>query len=158
MTGPLTEEELATELYFHTNPLSQIQELEHEWLLGTWTLSKSHRTWRVGYAHPLVTGARLRTFLFDTDGQARIGVLFESAGEPPWQMLGWVPAARGDEANQWVCFLNDEIEKRLANDPAGANTTYDPHDGSKAADIEDEIAERKFKASVGVKPFRSKPN
>jgi hypothetical protein len=139
----LTDDELRMELDFNRKPLTQIQETANEWLLGTWTLAKSHRTWRVGYAHPLVTGAAFRTIPFDIDGKRGVAVFFESAGEPPWIFTGWVEPGRASEAARWVEFLNGEIAKRLADQPAGENTTYDPHDGSTAADIEDEREARR---------------
>ena len=92
----------------------------------------------------LLDGATFRTYPFDIDGQRGVGVLFESAGEPPWYMTGWVPPERAKEAEAWVAFLNSEIANRLADRPAGENTTYDPHDGSTAADIEDERAQRRL--------------
>lgn len=144
MSVTLTDEEIRTELYFHTNPLVQIKEAKDEWWLGTWSLSKFDRTWRVGYGHALVAGAAFRTFTFDIDGKRGIGVLFESANEPPWYMAGWVQPERAKEAEAWVAFLNSEIANRLADRPAGENTTYDPHDGSTAADIEDERAQRRI--------------
>jgi hypothetical protein len=154
MSVTLTDDELRMELDFNRNPLEQIKETETEWLLGTWTLSKSHRTWRVGYAHPLVAGASFRTFPFDLDGRRGVAVFFESADEPPWIFAGWVPPERAREAEKWVEFLNSEIANRLADRPAGENRTYDPHDGSTAQDIEDEIAERKFQNSLGIKPYK----
>lgn len=155
MSVPLTEEELLGELYFHPKPLSNVQDLEHEWLLGTWTLSKSHRTWRVGYGHPLMEGARLVTQPFDVDGKNGIAVVFESNGEPPWQMIGWVPTERVSQANDWVTFLNSEIDRRLKSEPAGANWTH-REDGKDAMDYEDQLAEQKFKDSLLIKPFKSK--
>ncbi|MDB4961751.1 MAG: hypothetical protein JWP01_1750 [Myxococcales bacterium] len=154
MTISLTEDELRMELEFNRKPLSQIQETANEWLLGTWTLAKSHRTWRVGYAHPLVAGAAFRTFPFDIDGKRGVAVFFESAGEPPWIFAGWVEPERATEAAAWADFLNSEIANRLADLPAGKNPTYDPHDGKLSQDIEDEIAERKFANSLGRKPYR----
>ena len=149
MSVKLTDEELRTELDWHRKPLTQIKENANEWVLGTWSLSKSHRTWRVGYAHPLVAGAKFRTYPFDIDGKRGVGVLFESAGDPPSYMTGWVESQRADEAARWVEFLNSEIANRLADRPAGKNTTYDPHDGSKAADIEDERAMRQIQNMGG---------
>jgi hypothetical protein len=120
----------------------ELGDTTHEGLLGTWTLSKSHRTWRVGYAHPLVAGAAFRTFPFDVDGKRGVAVFFESASEPPWYLAGWVEPERAGEAARWVAFLNDEIANRLADVPASENAGVDPHDGSTAADIEDERAAR----------------
>jgi len=153
----LTDEELRMELDFNRNPLEQIKESPAEWQLGTWSLAKGHRTWRVGYGHELVPGAVVRTLPFDLDGKRGVGLLFEShIVEPRWIFIGWVPSNRASDAEDWVKFLNSEIANRLADKPAGKNWTYDPHDGSKAADIEDEIAERKFQMSLGVKPYKPK--
>ncbi len=69
MSVTLTDEELRTELYAHIRPLTGVTENANEWVLGTWTLSKSHTTWRTGYAHPLVVGAKFTTFTFDVDGK-----------------------------------------------------------------------------------------
>jgi len=150
----LTDDELRMELDFNRNPLDQIKETSSEWVLGTWSLSKSDRTWRVGYAHPLVAKATFRTFPFDVDGKRGVALFFESGDEPPWIFAGWVPPNRAKEAESWAAFLNGEIANRLAVRPAGPSTTYDPHDGSTAQDIEDEIAEKKFQQSLGVKPFK----
>jgi hypothetical protein len=147
----LTDEELRRELDFNRKPLEQIKETSSEWVLGTWSLAKGHRTWRVGYAHPLVAGAKLRTIPFDIDGATGVGLLFESADQPPWIFIGWVPHARAKEIENWRTFLTEEIAKRLADQPAGENWTHDPHDGSTAQDIEDEEAARKLQWSLGLK-------
>lgn len=151
VTPPLTDEQLRAELYFHMKPLEGITENAHEWLVGTWTLSKSHTTWRAGYAHPLLPGATLSTFDFDVDGMRGVGLLFESAGEPPWTMIGWVPPSQADDAAEWAAFLNGEIAKRLANEPAGTNTTFDPHDGAAAQEFE---YQREMQRGAGIKPYK----
>jgi hypothetical protein len=156
MTIALTDEELRRELDFNRKPLEQIKETSSEWVLGTWSLAKGHRTWRVGYAHPLVAGATLRTFPFQVDDLRGVGMLFESADQPPWIFVGWVPHARASEAERWRTFLNEEIQNRLTNRPAAENWTFDPHDGKAAQDYEDELAREKFQHSLGVKPFKRK--
>jgi len=153
----LTDDELRMELDFNRKPLEQINETTTEWVLGQWSLAKTHRTWRVGYAHQLVPGATLRTFPFDIDGKSGIGMLFESAiNQPPWIFVGWVPQAREKDIENWRTFLSDEMAKRLADQPAGQNWTYEPHDGKAAQDYEDELARERFQKSLGVKPYKRK--
>ena len=154
MSITLTDEELRTELYFHIKPLTGITENANEWVLGTWTLSKSHTTWRTGYAHPLVQGAKFTTFAFDVDGKQGIGLLFESAGQPPWTMVGWVPTDQVDDAKAWAAFLNGEIAKRHAGEPAGPNTTFDPHDGSAAQEHEYQRELLRHERGAGMKPYK----
>jgi len=153
----LSDDELLMELDFNRKPLDEIKETAHEWVLGTWSLSKAHRLWRVGVGHDLLAGAVLRAFAFEVYVWKGVGVLFESSDQPPWIFLGWVRPERAKDAESWVAFLNSEIEGRLAGQPAGVNWTHDPRDGSAAQDIEDEIAREKFEKSLGVKPYKPKP-
>ena len=61
--------------------------------------------------------------------------------------------ARGRRAAV-AAFLNHAIANRIAYRPPDEQEALDPHDGSTAQDIDDEIAERKFKRSLGIKPFK----
>ena len=143
MSASLTEDDLRGELYFHTKPLSAIKDIGEEWLLGTWTLSKSHRTWRSGYGHPLVEGARISTQTYELDGTKGVAIIFESNDQPPWHMLGWVPMERAAQAEDWAKFLNSEIANRIASLPAGKNWTEETYEGKAAMDYEDKLADEK---------------
>ena len=89
----LTDDELRSDLYLHPTPLDQVTETTHEWVIGTLTLHKSQRLWRVGYGYTLEGGEAFRTFVFDIDGRRGIGILFESRRPSPLSFVGWVDAS-----------------------------------------------------------------
>lgn len=101
-----------------------------------------------------VAGARLTALPFDVDGRTGCAIVFESAGEPPWIVVGWVPASQGDDAAAWVAFLNGEIAKRHAGEPAGPNTTFDPHDGSAAQEHEYQREMARSERGAGPRPYK----
>ena len=115
----LPEAELKTALSLNGSPLVGIQETAHEWLLGTISIGKQHASWRAGYSHPLKSGSRFYKQWFDLDNDRGWAVVFRPE-EPPHPdvgdyFVGWVPAGRDADADDWIQFLNAEISSRLAS-------------------------------------------
>jgi len=51
---------------------------------------------------------------FDLEGARGWAIVFRSMGAPPLYFTGWVPPGQESAADQWIEFLNGEIEKRHA--------------------------------------------
>jgi hypothetical protein len=121
MSRSYTTEDLRVFLRFHSQPLGGIEETEHEWWLGSLSLSKHHPTFRSGYSHQLEPNSTFRKRWFDpTEFSPRCWVVIfqafdpnETNPEPPEYLVGWVPPEREQELDKWLAFLNGEIANRL---------------------------------------------
>lgn len=100
---------------YATESSDGILETEFEWGLGTWTLSKFDKRWRIGWSRPLSEKAQWIAYPFAWHGDSYVGLIFESGGDQPaWYMAGWYHDYNRDVAERLVSFLNDEIADRLA--------------------------------------------
>lgn len=109
----------ATGLRLKRDPLAGVEETEHEWWLGTISISKRHPVWRSGHAHPLKSDARFykQRFAFvDRNGWA---VVFRPQDPPAPNVgdyfVGWVEPSREADVDRWLTFLNSEIAARTAS-------------------------------------------
>ena len=154
MTLPFTKEELDTEMRIHMRPLEELKETNHEWVLGSLSLSKFTTTWRAGWGHPLLATSKWHAVPFTWLSTPMIALVFETGSTPPWYMAGWVHPMNAESAEQWASFLNAEIADRLAGTVSKYNGQIgrdkDFQDEMYAKD--DELERRRWENSA-VKPF-----
>jgi len=134
MTIQLSPQEIDLEMRRYKEELKAgVRESIHEWGIGSWTLSKFGKTWRIGWAHTLHEGAKWIAYRFTWQGDGYVGLVFDSAADKPeWYMAGWYRDYNAAVAQGVVDFLNAEIADRLA----GKVSKYDGRVGL-AKDLED---------------------
>lgn len=110
MSARFTDDEIKIELRLRSAPLVGLKETEQEWWLGSLSLSKHAPSFRVGFGQALGRGAAFFKQWFEVGGLRGWAIGFRSPGEV--YFTGWVPPAREGEADRWIEFLNEEIEKR----------------------------------------------
>ena len=152
MMLPFTNEELDTEMRIHMRPLEDLKETNHEWVLGSLSLSKFTTTWRAGWGHPLLVTSKWHAVPFTWLSTPMVALLFETGSTPPWYMAGWVHPMNAVAAEKWASFLNVEIADRLA----GRASKYNGRIGLRE-DFLDEIyayeAEVEDRRAAHIKPF-----
>jgi hypothetical protein len=119
VTGEYTEERIRISAN-EKRPLKDIEEREHDFVLGGIKLSKRFPLFGYGFNSPLSHDSRFRTQPFTfASGVRAVAVIFRgwdvgtNTGQPEEWLCGWVPAARDNEATRWVKFLNRELRWRL---------------------------------------------
>jgi hypothetical protein len=76
-----------------------------------------------GWFHRLLPGAAFSSTRFDELGQVGDAVWFTAGGADDVPTLcGWVPAARRDDLDGWLRFVNQRIEAQRAAHPSAKDT------------------------------------
>jgi hypothetical protein len=119
MTGEYTEDKIRISAN-EKRPLVDIEEREHDFVLGGIKLSKRFPQFGYGFNSPLSYDSRFRTQPFTfASGTRAVAVIFRGwdvgrdTRQPEEWLCGWVPEARHAEATRWIKFLNQELRWRL---------------------------------------------
>lgn len=114
----LPEQDIRTGLRLKREPLTGLEESEHEWWLGMFSIGKRHAVWRSGHAHPLTQGACFYKQWFDFGDRSGWAVAFRPQDPPAPNVgdyfVGWVEPGRESDVDHWLTFLNNEIAARTA--------------------------------------------
>jgi len=116
------EQDLRTGLRLKREPLTGVEETEHEWWIGTLSIGKVHAVWRSGHAHPLRPDAHFYKQWFDFDDRRGWAVIFRPQDPPAPKVgdyfIGWADPSREADVDRWLAFLNNEIAVRtMSTDP-----------------------------------------
>lgn len=152
MSATIDDDDVRLALQLASKPLKEIKDTDHELFVGTWSLSKKSPKFRRGYGYSLDPKAHFTKLPFDVDGTRGIALIFWSQSDPAWYFTGWLEPHLEYEADAWIEYLNAEIARRHAGEPA--QPVPNVRDGKAALDDEDIDAERRFQNSLLVKPFR----
>lgn len=103
-------------------PLDGLHETGDAWSLGSSVrIDKRYPLFSDGFERDLLPSSHFykRWFELAEHGQRGWAIVFQvfPPGTLPWPkaeyFAGWVPPERGDEADRWIEFLNNEIRDRL---------------------------------------------
>ena len=79
MTIQLSQQDLDLEMRrYLTEFRGGFRESTYEWSLGSWSLSKAHKNWRIGWSHTLGDRARWTVYPFHWRGENLVGMVFDS--------------------------------------------------------------------------------
>jgi len=123
--GPVTTDRIR---YVAENPrlhpaLAGIKETESKWMLGPMSVSKRKAQGGTSWesAFDSTTAFRKDWFEFPDIDKRGWAIIFRNythrdrLGELPIEYVaGWVPPDRAARADEWIAFMNGEIQKRLA--------------------------------------------
>jgi hypothetical protein len=122
MTGAYSDDAVKLMVRGGARAIPKLEETTEDWLLGIIKISKQHSLFSFGFSSGLQPESHFSKRWFDdaetnTRGWAvifRACDLQESTGEP-WEFFaGWTTPECEVEVDQWITFLNGEIQKRLA--------------------------------------------
>ena len=107
----LSDTELRTCLRLYRDPIAKITDDDNWWRVGILAVSKKEPLFQAGFAAPIVESTRFLLQPFDVDGLQGCAIVLLTGGKPSHHVAGWVPAARAQEATQWVDVLNKAVQR-----------------------------------------------
>jgi len=118
-SGRITDDSIRHRVRYH-EPLVAIKETESEWLLGSMHVGKHEAkggtSWRGDFDES--TAFRKQPFDYPDLGRGWAIIFRQTAHsrlerEAIEYVAGWVPSDRGQQADEWIAFLNKEIRHRV---------------------------------------------
>jgi len=130
-------------------PLDAVKDAANDWILGPMHVGKREASGGLGWRQRFHNTTRLRKQWFDFPDTGRRGwaVVYrwddDHRGEGPVEYLvGWVPPDRERDVDTWISFLNDEIQKRVAEERGTTDRGPGPVSEDRALDDPAYLRER----------------